>query len=32
MHSYAAPGSYVVTYKATTQSGPTWTSATITVS
>jgi hypothetical protein len=30
-HTYAAPGSYVVTYKATTQSGPTYTSVTITV-
>lgn len=30
-HTYAAPGSYTVTYKATTQSGPTYTSATVTV-
>lgn len=30
-HTYAAPGSYTVTYKLTTESGPTWTSVPITV-
>jgi hypothetical protein len=31
-HTYAAPGSYTVTYRATEQSAPTYTSATVTVS
>lgn len=31
-HSYAAPGSYVVTYRSTGMSAPTYTSATVTVS